>query len=129
MIDPQQNVLLEVTPIELWILYHRINQNHHSFWYGKDRDRAYGDDKQDIANDVDGYQDIKHNLWIKIDGLMTDIDMHGFRTISSQLSNPIKVNDHNVEFDTNGDVSVGCEDISYDTLKQVYEKATKLRKE
>ena len=129
MIDPQEKVLLEVNPTELWILFHRVNQNHHSFWYGKDEDRAYSDGKADIAEDAGEYQDTKHSLWMKINGLMEKIQMNDMSTISSQIGNPIKVNDHMVEFDTNGDVSVGCEDVDYDKLKLIYEKATKLREE
>ena len=129
MIDPQQKVLLEVTPVELWILYHRVNQNHHNFWYGKDKDCAYGAGHEDIAEDVDGYQDAKHDLWLKINGLMEKLGVSGYETITSQLGNPICVNDHEVEFHESGDIEVGCEEIYYDTLKQIYERATKLRKE
>ena len=129
MIDPQQKVLLEVTPVELWILYHRINQNHHSFWCGKDGDHAYGDGIANLVDDAEGYQNTKHDLWMKINDLMKKIEMTGHQTISSQLDNPIHVNDHTVEFDTTGDVSVGCEDVSYEILEKIYEKATKLREE
>ena len=127
MIDPQQKVTLEVNPIELWILYHRVNQNHQNFWYGN-KGINYARKQQDIANDVGEYQETKHNLWMKISNLMNNIGMNAGKTIGSQLEIPIQVNDRTVGFENNGDISVGCEDISYDQLKQVYEKATGLRK-
>ena len=129
MIDPQQKVLLEVTPIELWILYHRVNQSYQSFWHGLDGDHHYADGQAEIAEDANDYQNVKHDLWEKIDTLMIKIGMKAQTTISSQIGTPIRVNDHEVEFDNDGDVSVGCEDVSYEILKQIYEKATKLRKE
>ena len=128
MIDPQQKVTLNVNPSELWILYHRVNQNHHSFWYGKDKERTYAGDKENIAIDAGDYQSIKHDLWLKINDLMNSIGMKAETTISSQIGTPIRVNDHSVDFETNGDICVGCEEITYEILRQIYEKATGLLK-
>ena len=127
MVDVQQKVALEVNPIELWILYHRVNQNHESFWNGDDQ--GYGNDYSEIAKDVgDNYQGNKHDLWCKINELMKSINVDPSKTISNQIEAPLRINGRNIEFEDNGDISVGCEDVSYETLKEVYERATGFRK-
>ena len=38
---------------------------------------------------------------------------------------PITIGEHGVDFLGNGDIKVGCTRVDYDTLKQVYDRATK----
>lgn len=38
---------------------------------------------------------------------------------------PITIGEHKVDFMANGDIKVGCTRVEYDTLREVYERATK----
>lgn len=40
---------------------------------------------------------------------------------------PIRIGEHAVQFNGDGSIKVGCTSVDYDTLKAVYERATKKR--
>lgn len=48
--------------------------------------------------------------------------------IEAPMPEPIKIShSYEAEFKKGGDIKVGCQEISYDLLKQIYETATKVK--
>lgn len=48
--------------------------------------------------------------------------------VEVQMPEPIKISDsYKAEFKKGGDIKVGCQEISYDLLKKIYETATKVK--
>ena len=114
-------ITLELTPIELWILYHRVNQSHMTFW------EHYSSGNAELQRSEK--EGVKHNLWIKLSELAHDIDlvpMQPFEVFESKLN---RVGGEVLKVHTNGDVKIGCKTITFQEIELTYQLAKKARED
>ena len=118
----EQTVTINMTPQELWIAFHRINQSCNGFW------DTYGHNELGLKESDN--DEIKHELWFKLNEAAKGIDLDPMKPFEDYLDDTLhSVAGESLEVSKNGDVKVGCKEITYQDVERIYEMAKKARED